>query len=212
MSGDPLARGADELIIGIPREEALGGPAWSGLRRFADAADGARVIARLDAAGTARPRRELESDPRWKQPIPYAIALHRAPSSAAALFWMDRLDGGSDRRLHGRASFGVGGHIGATDGGILGALHREWQEEVATPILPHFTPLGLLNDDGDEVGRVHLGIVFIAELQSEEITIRERTKLAGRLVPLSEAVERTTELEGWSARLISVIAEVAAAR
>ena len=65
---------------------------------------------------------------------------------------MDRLDGGSDRRLHGRASFGVGGHIGATDGGILGALHREWQEEVATPILPHFTPLGLLNDDGDEVG------------------------------------------------------------
>ena len=101
MSGDPLARGADELIIGIPREEALGGPAWSGLRRFADAADGARVIARLDAAGTARPRRELESDPRWKQPIPYAIALHRVPSSAAALFWMDRLDGGSDRRLHG---------------------------------------------------------------------------------------------------------------
>ena len=212
MSGDPLARGADELIIGIPREEALDGPAWSGLRRFADAAEGAREIARLDAAGTARPRRELESDPLWKQPIPYVIALHRAPSSTPALFWMDRLEGGSDRRLHGRASFGVGGHIGAADGGILRALQREWEEEVATPTLPRFTPLGLLNDDGDDVGRVHLGIVFVAELDSAEIAIRETTKLAGRLVPVSEAVERTAELEGWSARLISVIAEVAGVR
>jgi predicted NUDIX family phosphoesterase len=162
-------------------------------------------IARLDLVGSARPRRELELDPEWKQPIPYAIALYTAEGERQ-LFWMDRLAGGSDRRLHGRASFGVGGHVGADDDGILAALEREWSEEVETAALPRFTPLGLLNDDSDEVGRVHLGIVFLAELFSPEIAVREREKLAGSLVSVKSAVARAGELEGWSAALISHIA------
>jgi predicted NUDIX family phosphoesterase len=123
---------------------------------------------------------------------------------------MDRLAGGSDKRLHGRASFGVGGHISPSDGGIMAALTREWVEEVATPSLPTFAPVGLLNDDGDDVGRVHLGVVFIATLTSPDIHIRETHKLAGSLVPVSEALRRRDELEGWSARLIDTIAKVAA--
>lgn len=206
MSEDPLAHGADEMIVGIPRAEALNGLSWSGLRRFADRATGEREIERLQSLSRVRPRRELESDPLWKQPIPYAVAIYRAEDAPPALFWMDRLEGGSDRRLHGRSSFGVGGHIGAEDGGIVPALHREWGEEVATPTLPRFTPLGLLNDDSDDVGRVHLGIVFVAELGSPHIAIRETSKLAGRLVSVDEAVARASELEGWSAQLIASIA------
>ena len=205
-AADPLARGADELIIGMPREAALPHGAWSGFVPFASAEVGRMEISRLDRAGSPRPRRELEIDSSWKQSIPYAIAIYRSPDGERHLFWMDRLAGGSDRRLHGRASFGVGGHIGAEDGGILAALEREWIEEVTTPVMPCFTPLGLLNDDGDEVGRVHLGIVFLAELSSSEIEVREREKLAGSLVPVSEAAARASELEGWSAALISYIA------
>ncbi len=193
------------MIIGIPREAALPYGAWRGFKRFASVEDGLVEIARLDLVGSARPRRELELDPEWKQPIPYAIALYTAEGERQ-LFWMDRLAGGSDRRLHGRASFGVGGHIGADDGGILAALEREWSEEVETAALPRFTPLGLLNDDSDEVGRVHLGIVFLAELFSPEIAVREREKLAGSLVSVKSAVARAGELEGWSAALISHIA------
>jgi predicted NUDIX family phosphoesterase len=148
-------------------------------------------------------------DPEWKQPIPYAIAIFRDVTNRAFLFWMDRLEGTSDRRLHGRASFGVGGHIGAADTGIEAALTREWSEEVATPALPRFTPLGLLNDDGDDVGRVHLGVVYLALLASPEIQVKEREKLAGALVPLEEAVARADELEGWSAALISHIEALA---
>jgi predicted NUDIX family phosphoesterase len=213
VSTDPLAKGADEEILGIPRERALPNGAWTGLSAFGSPEVGEREIERLDGLTQARPRRELESDPSWKQPIPYAVALYRpagAPSSDTQLFWMDRLAGGSDKRLHGRASFGVGGHISPSDGGIRAALAREWAEEVATPTLPAFTPIGLLNDDGDDVGRVHLGIVFIAALTSPSIQIRETHKLAGSLVPVSEALRRKDELEGWSARLIDKIAKVAA--
>ena len=213
MSVDPLATGADEEIVGIPRDLALPAGAWTGIRAFSSPEEGEREITRLDGLAQARPRRELESDPSWKQPIPYAVALYRpegGPAGDVQLFWMDRLAGGSDKRLHGRASFGVGGHISQSDGGIRAALAREWAEEVATPTLPHFTPLGLLNDDGDDVGRVHLGIVFIATLTSPLIHIRETHKLAGSLVPVSEALRRRDELEGWSARLIDMIVKVAA--
>ena len=213
MSADPLATGADEEIVGIPRDLALPAGAWTGIRAFSSSEEGEREITRLDGLAQARPRRELESDPSWKQPIPYAVALYRPegiPAGDVQLFWMDRLAGGSDKRLHGRASFGVGGHISPSDGGIRAALAREWAEEVATPTLPHFTPLGLLNDDGDDVGRVHLGVVFIATLTTPAIHIRETHKLAGSLVPVSEALRRRDELEGWSARLIDTIAKVAA--
>jgi predicted NUDIX family phosphoesterase len=208
-----LATGADEEIVGIPRDLALPVGAWTGIRAFSSPEEGEREITRLDGLAQARPRRELESDPSWKQPIPYAVALYRSEGTAAGdvqLFWMDRLVGGSDKRLHGRASFGVGGHISPSDGGIRAALAREWAEEVATPTLPAFTPIGLLNDDGDDVGRVHLGVVFIATLTSPAIHIRETHKLAGSLVPVSEALRRKDELEGWSARLIDTIAKVAA--
>jgi predicted NUDIX family phosphoesterase len=213
VSSDPLAKGADEEILGIPRQVALPLGPWTGFRAFGSIEEGEREIARLDGVAQARPRRELESDPSWKQPIPYAVALYRpaeAPASDTQLFWMDRLAGGSDKRLHGRASFGVGGHISPSDGGIRAALAREWGEEVATPTLPAFTPIGLLNDDGDDVGRVHLGVVFLAALTSPSIHIRETHKLAGSLVPVSEALRRKDELEGWSARLIDTIAKVAA--
>ena len=213
MSVDPLATGADEEIVGIPRDLALPAGTWTGIRAFSSSEEGEREITRLDGLAQARPRRELESDPSWKQPIPYAVALYRPegiPAGDVQLFWMDRLAGGSDKRLHGRASFGVGGHISPSDGGIRAALAREWVEEVATSTLPHFTPLGLLNDDGDDVGRVHLGVVFIATLTSPLIHIRETHKLAGSLVPVSEALRRRDELEGWSARLIDMIVKVAA--
>ena len=213
MSADPLAKGADEQILGIPREQALPSGAWTGFRAFDSREDGQQEIERLDGLSQARPRRELESDPSWKQPIPYAVALYRpagARASEVQLFWMDRLAGGSDTRLHGRASFGVGGHISPNDGGIRAALAREWVEEVDTPSLPEFMPIGLLNDDGDDVGRVHLGIVFLARLTSSSIAIRETHKLAGALVPVSEALRRRNELEGWSARLIDTIVQVSA--
>lgn len=212
MSADPLAKGADEEILAVPRTLALPFGPWTGLRPFSSPGEGEREIERLDGVAQARPRRELELDPSWKQPIPYAVALYRpdgVPASGTQLFWMDRLSGGSDKRLHGRASFGVGGHISPSDGGIMAALAREWAEEVATPSLPAFTPVGLLNDDGDDVGRVHLGIVFIATLTSPDIRIREIHKLAGSLVPVSDALRRRDELEGWSARLIDAIAQVA---
>lgn len=208
---DPLARGADELIWGIPRAAAMPNGEWRGFRKFGSPEEAIAEIARLEGAAQVRPRRELEVDPQWKQPIPYAIAMFHDQDQGGEpyLFWMDRLSGTSDRRLHGRASFGIGGHISAQDTSIESALMREWAEEVATPTLPRLTPVGLLNDDGDDVGRVHIGIVYVAYLQTREIQVIEREKLAGALVLVSDALDRAGELEGWSAALVAHLCDLA---
>jgi predicted NUDIX family phosphoesterase len=57
---------------------------------------------------------------------------------------------------------------------------------------------------------VHLGVVFLAQLRSDQIQVREHEKLAGSLIRVSEAVARASELEGWSAALISHIAALGA--
>ncbi|MFM8428451.1 MAG: hypothetical protein ACKN93_01720, partial [Candidatus Limnocylindrus sp.] len=57
---DPLARGADEMIWGIPRATALPHGAWRGFRAFASREEGDAEIARLEGAVQVRPRRELE--------------------------------------------------------------------------------------------------------------------------------------------------------
>ena len=80
MSADPLVHGVEEEILGIPRLLALPEGPWAGFRPFPSLEEAHREIARLDAAAAVRPRRELEQDTEWKQPIPYAIALYRDPA------------------------------------------------------------------------------------------------------------------------------------
>ena len=45
---------------------------------------------------------------------------------------------------------------------------------------PNFEPIGVLNDDDNAVGAVHLGLVFVAQADGRPVAIRERDKLEGR--------------------------------
>jgi predicted NUDIX family phosphoesterase len=123
----------------------------------------------LNAANTFLPRVEAETDTRFKQIIAYCI-IEREPArlgDPAVFAYRRRGDGES--RLRGLVSIGVGGHINADDcSGLTGYVGvgagflRELDEEVVL-IPPGGTDLqwlGVINDDTDEVGRVHLGVVI----------------------------------------------------
>ena len=82
---------------------------------------------------------------------------------ADRVFLMHRTDAGGDARLHGKASIGVGGHLNPVDDGedaLMAGLRREWAEELEADWEPEFELIGLLNDDSNPVGAVHLGVVF----------------------------------------------------
>ena len=64
--------------------------------------------------------------------------------------------------------------------------------------MPDFAFLGLLNDDETEVGRVHLGVVYLAEAAGRSVAVRETNKLAGSFVAPAALLAVYDRMESWS--------------
>lgn len=117
-----------------------------------------------------------EQDPSHKQLIPYC--LFRCGSR---LLHYTRGKAGSESRLHAKISVGVGGHINPVDTengktgaeAYLAAVSREIREELHLKHDYQHRIIGLLNDDANPVGQVHLGVVHLVDLPSEEVISRE---------------------------------------
>ena len=158
---------------------------------------GGEIMAHIEAEHEFLPRPDMEQDPSYRQIIPY-VAVTRG----GEVFATRRLNKGGEARLHGKLSLGVGGHIERWDdetrGGILmRALEREVAEEVELENIVSLTPLGVINEEGDEVSRVHLGFLFRMEVTGE-VTVRETEKLEGMWLPISGLEKHMDEFEGWS--------------
>jgi predicted NUDIX family phosphoesterase len=185
-----------ELVLGIPREVVPGGLGWRGVR-------GVALEPYLDAArqyGEFRPRAEAEVDPSWKQIIPYLLLR-----DGERIFLMRRTRAGGDERLHDRYTIGIGGHVNPDDADVIGGLRREWAEEVESDFEPEFGALGVLNDDDNAVGAVHMGLVFSAEAAGRSVGIRESNKLEGAFASVYDVAAVADKLETWSALLFDFL-------
>lgn len=188
-----------ERVLVLPRDSVPGGCDFQGLRpALPDQLAGLRrAVARH---GRYLERDVAEADPAFKQLIPYVIVR-----DGEAVFLMQRTLAGGDARLHGRASIGVGGHLNPVDDGsdaLMAGLRREWAEELATDWEPRFELIGLLNDDSDPVGSVHLGVVFTVDAEGRSVRVREREKLIGDFAATDEVIASWDRLETWS-RLVA---------
>lgn len=182
-----------ERVLGAPVAALWTGVAWRGVRtRGTDA-----VVSAALATATFRPRPEAEHDPAWKQLIPYLVLR-----DGARVFLMRRTRAGGDARLHDRYTIGVGGHVNPGDAGLGGALLREWREELDAPFDPEPRLVGLLNDDSDPVGAVHLGIVYEADAVGRPVGIRETHKLEGAFAGTDELWAAYDGMETWSRLLL----------
>jgi predicted NUDIX family phosphoesterase len=178
-----------EHVYVVPRATVLSEDGWHGVR----AAGLQAALDRIAATGEYRPRPDMERDPEYKQIIPYLVLR-----DGDAYFLMRRTRAGADERLHDRYSLGVGGHLNPGDGGIEAGLVREWEEELVAGFVPAFRPIGLLNDDTTDVGRVHLGVVFVADAEGRDVGIRETDKLSGEFVSPTGVAAVIDGLETWS--------------
>jgi predicted NUDIX family phosphoesterase len=111
---------------------------------------------------------------------------------------MRRTRAGGDERLFERYSIGVGGHLNPGDGDVEAGLRREWAEEIAAAFVPDFSFVGLLNDDEDPVGAVHLGFVYEADVNGRTVAIREGDKLSGDFRSPAEVGALVDRMESWS--------------
>jgi predicted NUDIX family phosphoesterase len=77
-------------------------------------------------------------------------------------------------------------------------MQRELAEEVVidTPYLE--TIAGLINDDETPVGKVHLGVVHLCDVERPAVSPREEDLLDAGFRPVGEILGRLDEFESWS--------------
>jgi predicted NUDIX family phosphoesterase len=150
----------------------------------------------LATQGSYRPRDQAETDPTWRQIIPYAVVLKEDK-----VLLVERLKAGTETRLHNLYSLGIGGHINPVDHvnarDILeGGLIRELREELD---MGAFTAkaVALIHRADNEVSLVHTGVLYKVQVVGE-VNIRETHKLSGQFMTWAEVGEKYERLEGWS--------------
>ena len=188
-----------ERVLVVPREQVPGGCEFTGVRD-ADRQMMAALQAAVATFGQFMDRPLAEDDPTFKQLIPYVVVR-----DGPLVYLMERTAAGGDARLHGKASIGVGGHLNPVDEGedpLTDGLRREWSEELLTDWQPQFRLLGLLNDDSNPVGSVHLGVVFEVQADGRPVEVREHDKLTGRFATAAEVRAAWDRMETWS-RLVA---------
>jgi len=169
-----------------------------------------RYLRKIFVQGIPRfiPRSQAEVDPAYKQLIPYVIMTY----DGKYLSYVRGRRAG-EARLVGNRSIGIGGHINPADDmplfnaqfyeTYLAAVEREVAEEVSVETSHTDRVVALLNDESNEVGSVHLGIVHYWILDAPKVSKREQmiTQMAFKTVAELQEVRDT--METWSELCLS---------
>ena len=165
-----------------------------------------RYLGELFVPGVLRfmPRPQAEADPAYKQLIPYVIMSHEGRYLSYV-----RGKRAGESRLVAKRSIGIGGHINPIDAdnsplfaylyeNYLAAVQREVAEEVSVETGHTDRIVALLNDDSNEVGSVHLGVVHHWILDSAAVAKREQMITQMAFMSPAELHQLRESLETWS--------------
>jgi predicted NUDIX family phosphoesterase len=152
-----------------------------------------------------RPRSEMEEDPSFKQLIPYVLFRFTDEAGEVHLFQYTRGKGQGEKRLHSKRSVGIGGHISSVDADVGATrdpyqegMRRELDEEVAINTPYQAECVGMINDDLTEVGKVHLGVVHVFDVERPDVQSREDEIMDAGFRPVSELMSQLDQFESWS--------------
>ncbi len=153
-----------------------------------------------------------EHSPSYKHPIVYCLVVNPGLKQVFAYQRSKKDKHYSEKRLQGKWSVGVGGHIEKVDlldrnpiqKSMLRELDEEIQAEGGKSILDYIAEsniLGYINNDSNDVGKVHFGLLYIINTNSREVKPRSQEMANGRLRTLSELekmAESKIDFEDWS--------------
>ena len=154
--------------------------------------DTAAILDLIEREHTFLERPVAEVSEEWRQIIPYVVIRH-----GDDVFVLERTAKQTEARLHHKLSLGIGGHINPGHD-LMAGLKKELDEEVQVAGDYTLTFAGILNDESTEVGRVHLGAVFLLDAASRSVTVLETEKMRGAWRPRAELAEARQAMESWS--------------
>ncbi|ASF28929.1 MULTISPECIES: hypothetical protein [Bacillus amyloliquefaciens group] len=194
----------DEIILAAPRSDVFQNEtlAFQGVNSEDECI--VKIMAQIEEHFFDIRRGDAEEDPRFKQPIPYVV-IRRDDE----VFVYERLAGGGESRLHNKLSLGFGGHMNPMEGAasFSEVLKENTDRELAEELYireedkQNIVTLGLINDDENNVGKVHIGILSALQLASgAQVEVKEKDQIVGRWMKVSELKEQDVyqRLETWS--------------
>lgn len=187
LAKDPMA----EQVLVVKRNLITTSRLWKGL--IEDDLD--QYEKKIKTHGEFLPRSIAEYDPTYKQITSYMILKHKD-----RFFLMTRSTKHTEDRLRNKVAIGCGGHIRQEDfigDSIFEWSKRELHEEIICPGELTVKHLGIINDDSNGVGKVHIGFAILLESDSPDIRIKSEFK-SGQLVTLEECAKQYERLESWS--------------
>ena len=101
----------DQLTMVVPREVLLGRDYFEGFRGGGEVDYESRILNNYKY----QLRDQAEEDPHWKQPIAYALIVNPRLRLVFAYRRSKSEDQYPEKRLQGKWSWGVGGHIDKAD-------------------------------------------------------------------------------------------------
>ena len=148
-----------------------------------------------------QPRARAETDPTFKQIIPYVVV-----TDGKSILHYVRGKKAGEQRLVAKGSIGIGGHINDEDHSLFADGLQAFQDAVKREVCEELTvqgpfdarPVGLINDDSTEVGRVHFGIVHVLFRAPEKVKKNEKFITQIKFIPIEELKARREQMESWS--------------
>jgi len=143
----------------------------------------------IDDYGIYLDRPYAETNPDFLQIIPYVVVTRMNQ-----IFTYTRLKKGTEARLHNNRSIGIGGHVerntsyGPFENAIATAtieLNEELDIEDSSSL--NIVPEDfVIFDPTNDVGRVHLGLLFTCDVGTRKVTVKEKEKIAGDFYDINQ--------------------------
>lgn len=191
----------DELILVVKRDKLFADKSWQGLSNV----DSEKYLDLIAQEKEFLPRSIMETDFAYKQIIPYLVFTHENK-----YFLMQRQSNSTEQRLKNKFSLGIGGHIRQEDIQSKDIIHwakREFEEEINYNGSYKIEAIGILNDDSNAVGQVHVGFVFLLHGDSANISVKSELK-SGQLFTLDECKVYYENMESWSQIVFDFICKI----
>jgi predicted NUDIX family phosphoesterase len=188
----------DEKILCIKEETLFKYGKWNGLMTSTPQ----KYLNLLRENGEFRTRRELENDPSYKQIIAQVILRYKDK------YFLHRQVKRNEERLNSLCPLPIGGHIEEIDSNsddiLETALERELHEEVdlkSNIVKKSYLGLIYLEDD-NPVNLVHVGFVYIFDLDGADVHVKEEGLEDIGFVSLDYLKTNSEKLTYWSRIII----------
>jgi len=188
----------DEKILCIKEEILFKYGKWNGLMTSTPQ----KYLNLLRENGEFRVRKELENDPSYKQIIAQVILRYKDK------YFLHRQVKRNEERLNSLCPLPIGGHIEEIDSNsdniLETALERELHEEVdlkSNIVKKSYLGLIYLEDD-NPVNFVHVGFVYIFDLDGVDVHVKEEGLEDIGFVSLDYLKTNSEKLTYWSRIII----------